>query len=157
MAEKHLVVQGAICMCNFGTIPDTLKVLTHQKEYVNDGKGVKKMIASTMDLGPTFEKNTFGICTKIRGTCAASVVEWKDFYKEIVLSNGGQVLLEDSVGTCPIGGSGCIRIVHHGQFAEMGMQNFKQAKPDVQNLLNPVADINDMLKKNRTHDGLITS
>ena len=157
MAEKHLVVQGAICMCNFGAVPDNLKVLTHRKEYVNDEKGAKKLIVSTMDIGPTFERNTFGVCTKIRATCAASVLEWKGFYKDIVLSNGGQVLLEDSVGSCPIGGSGCIRIVHHGQITEMGKQNFKQANPDTQNLLNPAVDINDILKSERTHDGLITS
>lgn len=39
MADKHLVVQGAICMCNFGSAPDRLKVLTNQKEYANDSGG----------------------------------------------------------------------------------------------------------------------
>lgn len=157
MAEKHIVVQDAICMCSFGATPDKLKVLTHQKEYVNDSSGSKKLIASTKDIGPTFEKNTFGVCAKIRGTCTATVLEWKGFYEEIGLSNGGKILLEDSTATCPIGGSGCIRIIHHGQIAEMGMNNFKKAKPDIQNLLNPAVDINQIIRTERTHDGIITS
>ncbi len=36
MAEKHIVVQGATCKCQFGQAPDKLKVFTHQKEYAND-------------------------------------------------------------------------------------------------------------------------
>jgi hypothetical protein len=56
MAEKHIVVQGAQCMCNFGTAPDKLKVLTNQKEYANDKEGSQKPIATTMDIGTTFEK-----------------------------------------------------------------------------------------------------
>jgi len=32
MADKHLVCDGALCKCKYGTIPDKLKVLTHQKE-----------------------------------------------------------------------------------------------------------------------------
>lgn len=31
MSEVHLVCQGAICKCQFGTVPDTLKVKTQKK------------------------------------------------------------------------------------------------------------------------------
>ena len=31
MADKHLVCQGALCKCQYGTTPDTLKVLSQKK------------------------------------------------------------------------------------------------------------------------------
>jgi hypothetical protein len=44
MAEKHIVVQGAVCKCQFGQVPDTIKVLSHRKEYANDKDASKKLI-----------------------------------------------------------------------------------------------------------------
>jgi len=46
MAEKHIVVQGAICKYQYGQAPDTLKVLSHDKEYANDKDASKKRIAT---------------------------------------------------------------------------------------------------------------
>ena len=51
MAEKHIVVQGAICKCQYGQAPDTLKVLSHDKEYANDKDASKKRIATTKEIG----------------------------------------------------------------------------------------------------------
>ncbi|NRS94105.1 hypothetical protein HNQ03_003205 [Chryseobacterium sp. 16F] len=63
MSEKHLVCQGAICQCNYGTTPDKLKVLTQTKRFINDKEGSTKLMATNMDIGAsTFEKNTFGPC-----------------------------------------------------------------------------------------------
>lgn len=139
MAEKHIVVQGAQYMCNFGTAPDKLKVLTNQKEYVNDKDGSKKPIASTMDIGTTFEKNMFGSCAKTNNKpCNAVVTEWSNYYEEVILSNGGKILLEDSKATCPIGGKDCIRIIQHGQKAEPSQQNFDNTDKNVQQQLNPL-------------------
>lgn len=56
MSEKHLVCQGALCMCNFGTAPDKLKVKTQSKRYINDKDGADKLMATHMDIGKTFEK-----------------------------------------------------------------------------------------------------
>ena len=42
MAEKHIVVQGAMCKCQFGQAPDKIKVLSHKKEYANDKKRFQK-------------------------------------------------------------------------------------------------------------------
>jgi len=138
MAEKHLVCQGAMCMCKFGASPDKLSVLSHQKEFINDADGAKKMIATSMELGPTFEKNTFGSCKKMNNNpCTASVTEWSDFYEDIILSNGGNILLEDSTATCPVGGKGCIEITFHGQVAEMGAQNEENADEEVLGHLYP--------------------
>lgn len=148
MAEKHLVVQGAMCMCNFGTSPDNLKVLTHEKEYANDRAGSKKLIASTKDIGSTLEKNSFGSCAKQRNNpCVATITKWSGEYDKTVLTNGGKILLEDSKATCPIGGSDCIKIVKHGQTAEMGQQNVEKAKPEVANALNPGVDMKALNKQ----------
>lgn len=144
MAEKHIVVQGAQCMCNFGSAPDKLKVLTNQKEYANDKDGSQKPIASTMDVGSTFEKNTFGSCAKKKyKPCTAVVTKWSGFYEDVILYNGGNILLEDSKATCPIGGSDCIQIVHHGQKSEPSQQNKDNTNNVVQSQLNPMSDLID--------------
>ncbi|WP_412466916.1 DUF4280 domain-containing protein [Pedobacter sp. KLB.chiD] len=141
MAEKHVVVQGAQCMCKFGSAPDKLKVLTHTKEYANDKDGSKKLIATTVDIGTTFEKNMFGSCSKMNNKpCTATVTKWSGFYEDTVLTNGGKILLEDSKATCPIGGTDCISIVQHGQKAEASQQNFDNANKDVQSQLNPMSE-----------------
>lgn len=140
MAEKHIVVQGAQCMCKFGTAPDKLKVLTHSKEFANDSDGSKKQIATTMDIGSTFEKNMFGSCSKMNNKpCTAVVSKWSGFYEQTILANGGKILLEDSKATCPVGGSDCIEIIQHGQKSEGSKQNFDNADKDVQAQLNPMA------------------
>lgn len=141
MAEKHLVVHGATCLCNFGTTPDKLQVLTQQKEYANDYDGSKKLIASTKDIGSTLQKNCFGSCKKQNNNpCTATITEWKGFYEHTTLSHGGKILLEDSKGTCPVGGAGCIKITDHGQKAAVSKQNTENAKPEVQSVLNPAVD-----------------
>ncbi len=155
MAEKHVVVQGAICKCQFGNMPDKLKVLSHKKEYANDKAGSQKLIATTKEIGATtFEKNTFGNCLKM-GTppppCKPMVTEWKDFYKDVTLSNGGNIILEDSKAVCAIAGTPCISVLNHGQMTEPSGQNFKNANADVQKQLNPLVNVGDMIK--RRHDG----
>ncbi|QJD96556.1 DUF4280 domain-containing protein [Mucilaginibacter robiniae] len=156
MAQEHLVVQGATCQCNFGTATDKLKVLSQQKEYANDQNSAFKLIANTKDLGTTFEKNTFGSCSKQNNrVCTAVVSEWKHYFEEVVLSNGGKILLENSKATCPIGGPECIRIVLHGQSAELSKQNFKNAQPAVANALNPAVDLKEMDQPEEDIEGLI--
>lgn len=141
MAEKHIVVQGAQCMCKFGSAPDKLKVKTHTKEYANDKDGSEKPIATTKDIGKTFEKNMFGSCSKMNNNpCNAVVTKWSGFYEDSILANGGQMLLEDSKATCPSGATDCIQIVQHGQKTEPSKQNFNNADKDVQAQLNPMSE-----------------
>ena len=145
MSEKHLVCHGALCQCNFGTVPDKLAVNTHQKEYINDAKGSKKRIATDKDIAKTFEKNTFGTCAKLNNApCQVMVTEWKGFYEKTTLANGGKILLEDSTATCPIGAPGCIKITFHGQVAEVSAANVKNTKPETMAALNPLVDTEDI-------------
>lgn len=157
MAEKHIVVQGAMCKCQFGQIPDNIKVLSHQKEYANDKDASKKLIATTMEIGATtLEKNTFGNCTKMGSPpppCKPMITEWKGFYKEVVLSNGGNILVEDSKAVCAIAGTPCIEILDHGQKTEASSQNFKNADKEVQQQINPLVDSESMYNEQPTFFG----
>ena len=158
MAEKYIVVQGATCQCNFGTAPDMLKVLSQTKEYANDKSGASKAIASTKDIGSTFNSNTFGSCSKQNNRpCTAVVTEWKGFYEKVTLTNGGKVLLEDSKATCPIGGAGCIKIMKHGQSAEVSKQHTEKANQKVQKALNPAVDLNAYQRPKFSAEGITLS
>ncbi|KEY18988.1 DUF4280 domain-containing protein [Kaistella antarctica] len=155
MSEKHLVCQGALCKCNFGTTPDTLKVLTQTKHFINDKEGSNKLMATNMDIGAsTFEKNTFGPCKMqpIPGggfkPCQIVVTAWSGFYEKITLQdNNGKALLEDSKATCPIGGPDCITIINHGQTAEVSSQNVENAHKEVLMELFPFVDLNKYIRK----------
>ena len=133
MSLKEKVVQGAMCLCKYGTTPDKLKVLTQQKYYLNDHQGNSKLAATHKDIGTTFEKNTFGPCKKQPTPggfkpCQAIVTEWSGYYeKEKYDPPGGYILLEDSKATCPIGGKDCISILKSGQIGEPTKKNLKNA------------------------------
>lgn len=149
--KKHFVVQGAICQCKFSETPmtDKLKVKSQSKEYANDAEGKQKLIASSMEVGQTLEKNTFGNC-KLQPTgssykpCQAVITKWSNFYEKVTLSNKGKVLLENSKATCPIGGSDCISIKDHGQKATITQQNIDNADDDVMAILYPFGNLKAM-------------
>ncbi|MDC8106043.1 MULTISPECIES: DUF4280 domain-containing protein [Chryseobacterium] len=143
MSLKEKVVQGALCQCQFGTTPDTLKVLTQQKFFINDLNGSSKLAATHKDIGSTFEKNSFGSCKKKLNTpCVAVVTEWSGYYeKEKYSPPDGYVLLEDSKATCPIGGKDCISIIKTGQIGEPSKSNIKKADEELQSHVNPVINI----------------
>jgi hypothetical protein len=158
MAEKHIVVQGAVCKCQFGQLPDKLKVLSHTKEYANDKEASKKLIVTTKEIGgATLEKNTFGNCLKMGSPpppCKPMITEWKDFYEAVTLSNSGHIILEDSKAVCAIAGTPCIEIIDHGQRAEASRQNFKNANKDVHKQINPLVSPEEMYKKKQNGNGI---
>ena len=143
MSLKEKVVQGALCQCQFGTTPDTLKVLTQTKFFINDLNGSSKLAATHKDIGATFEKNCFGSCKKKLNTpCVAIVTQWSGFYeKEKYSPPGGYILLEDSKATCPIGGKDCISIIKTGQIGEPSQSNIKKSDEELQSHVNPIIDI----------------
>lgn len=158
MSEKVIVVQDAICKCQFGTMPDKIKVLSHTSEYANDSSGSNKLIVTTMEIGgATLEKNCFGNCPKLGSPpppCKPVITEWQDYYKEVLLKNGGYMILEDSKAVCAIAGIPCIEIVHHGQMGEPCQQNFENTEDDVQGQLNPMVNIEEMKQPQRKNIGL---
>lgn len=144
MSEKHLVCQGAICKCQFGTVPDKLMVKTQSKRYINDKDGSQKLMATHVDIGTTFEKNTFGSCAKMNNSpCTPTVTKWDGYYENITVEdNNGKALLEDSKATCAISGSPSIEIIFHGQTSEPNQQNVENARPEVVAQLLPVEEDN---------------
>lgn len=142
MSEKHLVCQGAICKCQFGTAPDKLMVKTQSKRYINDKEGSDKLMATHVDIGATFEKNTFGSCAKMNNNpCTPTVTKWDGYYEKITVEdNGGNALLEDSKATCAISGTPSIEIIFHGQTAEPNQQNVDNVRPEVAAQLLPAEE-----------------
>ncbi|PQL92355.1 DUF4280 domain-containing protein [Apibacter adventoris] len=157
MSEKHVVVQGATCKCQFGNCPDSLVVKTHQKEYANDAEGSDKLIVTTKELGSsTLKNNSFGSCSKLGSPpppCKVAITQWTDFYEPVTLSNKGKVILENSKATCAIAGTPCISITYHGQVAEPSAQNFKNVNREIQSQINPMVDINEMTEEELIHEG----
>jgi hypothetical protein len=158
MSEKHIVVQGATCKCQFSVEPktDILKVKTQSKHYANENEASKKLIATNKEIGQTLEKNTFGKCKKQPAgndflPCQAQITQWSGFYEKVTLSNDGKILLEDSKGTCPMGAPDCITIEKHGQKTEPSKQNFKNVNPEVHNTINPLVDVKKMLMRENKH------
>ncbi|BAP31788.1 uncharacterized protein CHSO_2751 [Chryseobacterium sp. StRB126] len=144
MSEKHLVCQGAVCRCDFGTTTDKLMVKTQSKRYINDKDGKKKLMATHVDIGATFENNSFGSCKKLNnGPCAPVVTKWEGFYDQIIVQdNNGKALLEDSKATCAVSNASSIKIIFHGQTAEPTQQNVNNARPEVLAQLVPLKEDN---------------
>ena len=141
MPKKHLVCHGAICKCQFGTAPDKLVVLTQDKIYVNDEKTKEKLVATTMELGPTFENKTFGSCSMANNSpCVPNIVMWDGFYDKVTLPNQGNPLLEDSMGTCAVGGAPCVEILFHGQVAEVTTANMENTEEELAPLINALGN-----------------
>lgn len=100
-------------------------------------------MATHVDIGKPFEKNTFGSCAKLNNNpCQMVVTEWSGFYKKITIAdNNGHALLEDSKGNCPIGDPDCITIINHGQTAEPTKKNVDNADNEVLAELIPFVDL----------------
>lgn len=142
MGKEFVLVQGALCECQFGDTPDKLKVASHQKFYASDQSAGDKLIGTSMELGgATFEKNTFGQC-KLQPTgsgfkpCKIVVSQWEKFYEDIALGNGGNILTEKSKAICPIAGSPCISVIKHGQATEGSVS--EENSEEVQQQIEPL-------------------
>lgn len=160
MSDKHIIVQGATVKCKFSVEPktDKVKVLSHKKHYANDAEGSEKLIATTKEIGQTLEKNTFGKC-KLQPTssdflpCMATITQWSNFYKNVTLSNKGQILTEESKATCPIGGPDCITIDKHGQKGDASSQDANNTDDEAASAINPAADMSGFKENESQNKG----
>lgn len=151
MAEQFLVCQRAECKCCYGSSPDNLLVKTQSTRYINDN-GSQKLLATNKELGQTFEKNTFGSCSKKKGNaCTVSVTEWCNVYEKITLEeNHGYALIDCSKATCPIGSKGCISIIWHGQTAQVNLLNIVNINENILNQLMPLVNQNELINAEDT-------
>lgn len=140
--EKYLVCQGALCQCKFGTAPDTLKVSSQDKYYINDSSSSQKLVGNTMDLGSPLQAGTFGSCKKMNNNpCKPAITQWQKFYDKVTLKNGGMILTEESKAVCAVGGSPCVEFMTTGQIAAVSPGNMEKADEEVQQELNPLVEL----------------
>lgn len=139
MTDKHFVVHGALCKCNFGSTPGRMLVAAHS-EYMNDGSGSLKPVASSIETGNPFMPGAFGACALTHTTCVPNILEWKEILAGITLSNGGKILTENSAALCAVSGSTCISILHHGQTALVTNRQADASTALYTSALNPLAN-----------------
>ncbi|WP_300598690.1 DUF4280 domain-containing protein [Niabella sp.] len=136
MGQKHLVCNGAVCQCKFGTTPDKLKV-KQTDFYINENAPGQKAIANTMDIGQPFAANTFGACKITKSACKPAITQWQGVHDKLTMENGGHPLLEDSKAVCAVGGSPCVEISFHGQTANVHPSSGQKTNDNTQKILNP--------------------
>lgn len=151
MADKHFVVQGATCQCQFSIAQETdiLLVKTHSKHYANDNKENNKLIATDKEIAQTMKKNTFGKCRNQPSgndylPCIINIIKWSGSYEKVIYSNKGRALLEESKAACPKGTPDCISIENHGQTVELTEKNTKNSSPQILAEILPGVNFNDL-------------
>lgn len=124
-----LVCHGAKCTCDQAVdpAPKKINVLSHNKYVINDS-GESKFIATTLE-NKLLNLN-FGQC-KVPDPgkpvpCTAKL-QWKDYYEKVELPNGAYVLTNKSTAICTAKG-GNVKIVQHGQQANITAQELENAK-----------------------------
>ena len=136
---KEFIVDGALCMCKFGTTPARLKVSDHQKAYMNG----EKPVATTLSLGNAFYPPAFTVCRISPLTpkpCTPAIVNWTNSYQKLVIAAGGFVLTDQSKGTCASGCPNCIDIMMTGQMGLPGIGQMLSASSALQNEMDPLGE-----------------
>ncbi|NDV64656.1 PAAR-like protein [Bacteroides sp. 224] len=136
---KEFIVDGAFCMCKFGTAPARLKVSNHQLAYMNGDKPT----ATTLSLGNTFYPPGFAVCRVSPLTpkpCTPAIIQWSNAYKKLEISVGGYALTDKSKGTCASGCPNCISITMTGQLDLPGIGQMENATSILQNEMDPLGE-----------------
>lgn len=132
------ICNGAMCQCEFGSIPSSFKVISQAVTFLNDKDGADKLAASTKDIGNPFE-TPFGSCGKNNNSpCVPVVTEWKDPYKGVRLANEGHIITEKSKGVCSAAGKDCITFMTSGQTQEASQQDVQETPSEQATALAPV-------------------
>ncbi len=123
-----LVCHNAKCTCDqaVDASPKPLKVLSHNKYFINDN-GESKLIATTKENA--LPNLNFGKCKVPNpnnpSPCTAKL-KWKDYYDHVELPGGAYVLTDKSTAVCTSKG-GNIKIVQHGQQANITTEEVEKA------------------------------
>lgn len=151
MANKHFVVQGATCQCQWSVAEQTdiLLVKTHAKHYANDSTGKEKLIATDKEIGQTMKNNSLGKCRKQPlgndyMPCFITITEWSGTDQKVTYSNKGKALLESSKATCEKGTPNCISIKNHGQTAELTEKSIKNSSQQILAEILPGVNFTDL-------------
>jgi len=141
--NKHFVVQKGKAICDKGTQFPNFKVTSHQKHYWNDKKDSADYLAVTEDdvkFNPPAVP--FGNCTlKNNQPCSFTAAgKWNKIYDKVKVLDKG-CLTEISELQCVVGGK--IKVMEHGQQAELNKQNFKNGNTIIHNQINPLVDLDE--------------
>lgn len=141
---KLFIAQKGKAICDKGTKFPQFKVTSHQKHYINDKDGSADYLAVTEnDLQFNPPVVPFGNCSVKNGQpCSfAPAGKWKKFYKDVKVM-GNCLLTEISELQCTVGGK--IKIMDHGQKAQLSKQNLKNANSKVHHHINPLVDLEEL-------------
>ncbi|MCV6630156.1 MAG: DUF4280 domain-containing protein [Flavobacteriaceae bacterium] len=137
-AGIHPICNGAKCSCDKSKVAKKLAdfaVVTKVNTTINDKEGSSKLVGTTEDKPLPFklQSATFGDCLAqpiIPGIsykpCVPNIIQWNNAYEGVQLSNGGNLLLKDSIGDCSFGGK--INFETHGQESS---ENKKDMAPEL--------------------------
>ena len=120
--SKEYVVQGAMCMCKFGTTPAILKVPDNDFLYMNG-----KLTATTLTLGNVFQPPGFGVCKFgiFSKPCIPAITQWSGYCDEVSINGNSFPLTDSSKGTCAAGSPACIDFKTTGQVPIPGPSQIK--------------------------------
>jgi len=112
MNEKY-AVDGALCVCNYGTAPGRMKVIDQNFVHING----QKLAGTSMNLGCCFYPPCFAVCksTWPPRPCSPNVIQWSNTFTKVKVNRIATLLTERSKASCAIGGTDCISFLFHGQ------------------------------------------
>ncbi len=142
---KLFIAQKGKAICDKGTKFPQFKVTSHKKLFVNDKEGADDYLAVTEnDLQFNPPVVPFGNCSVKNGQpCSfAPAGKWQKFYKDVKVMDNC-LLTEISELQCAVGGK--IKILDHGQKAQLSKQNFKNADNKVHQYINPLIDLDGII------------
>ena len=143
--NKHFVIQKGKAICDKGSKFPNFKVTSHQKHYWNDDSDNADYLAVTEeDIQFNSPAMPFGNCAlKNNQPCSFSAAgKWKKTYEQVKVL-GKSCLTEISELQCAIGGK--IKVMDHGQKAELSKQNFKNGNAVIHNQINPLVDLDEFV------------
>jgi len=143
--NKKYVIQRGKAICDKGSQFPNFKVNSHQKHYWNDENRKEDYLAVTEE-DVQFHPPTvpFGNCSLKNGQacCFAPVGKWQKPYEKVKIM-GKSFLTEISELQCAVGGK--IKVMEHGQRAELSKQNFKNANAFIHDQINPLIDLDEFI------------
>ena len=152
---KHFVIQKGKAICDKGTSFPNFKVTSHKKHYWNNADGSEDYLAVTEDdlqFNPIAV--SFGNCSLKNGQpCSfAPAGKWQKPYDKVKVM-GKSCLTEISELQCGVGGK--IKVLNHGQTAEITKHHFKNADVELLSHIMPFFDfrefVDDLEMKDTSH------
>ena len=135
--SKIFVVEGAICICQFGAAPGKLCVKNNQFVFLNGGNAM----ATDMEIANPFQPPAFGTCNIVQSKpCNPVITQWTNPYEGVLLPFGAKPLTTESKAICSLSGKDCISIQREGQIKVVGTMQAKAANVEHQGEMDPVGE-----------------